>query len=231
MLLTILLFTGIVIGSLASIIILYLLCVFIFSILPKNINYKDSEEGVEIFVFSNGMHVDFLLPAIHYLQDWWTFLDRKDFPVNTDSIPYMAFGWGDKGFYLDMPSWAELDPKIAVNAMLVPFGRTLMHVTPYETIPMDMAACERLSLSFEQYESLCRYIKRYFQIDYKNVLQVIPNETYNGNDRFFEAQGTYTALTTCNYWINRGLKEIGVRTATWTPIDKGIFYHLKKMKD
>jgi len=38
----------------------------------------------------------------------------------------------------------------------------------------------------------------------------IANTAYNNNDVFYEANGSYSPLTTCNGWTNRNLKNSGL---------------------
>ena len=107
---------------------------------------------------------------------------------------------------------------------------TIMHVIRYDELPQEELRIEKISISKNQYLHLCSFIFNYFALNEKQEIELIPNVGYNANDNFYHANGVYHAFHTCNYWVNKGLKKIGVRTALWSPLDKGIFYQLEKVK-
>ena len=51
-------------------------------------------------------------------------------------------------------------------------------------------------------------------------------EGYNSYDSFFEAKGSFSFYRTCNIWVNKALKVIGVKTSIWSPFDFGVLHHL-----
>jgi hypothetical protein len=62
---------------LIAFILLYLIFAWLLPKIKVNSNYKPQEKGVEIFIASNGVHTDFVVPTKHDLKDW-----RKDFNPN-----------------------------------------------------------------------------------------------------------------------------------------------------
>lgn len=62
---------------------------------------------------------------------------------NTD-FNYIAFGWGDKGFYLDTPTWADLKFSTAFKAAFW-MGQSAMHTTYYREVK-EGEDCKRLCL-------------------------------------------------------------------------------------
>lgn len=206
--------------------LVYTLTGMLCSIIPKNKGYRNVKRDVEIFVVSNGVHIDFLVPAISPHFDWTAILNDQHYQSKFTEDTYLGIGWGDKGFYLDIPTWADLTPKVAMRAMLIP-SRTLMHITAHAEIPKDQKYIERIHLDVDQYMKLCDYISSYFKVQDDEVI-LLPGAGYTPNDNFYEANGAYHALNTCNFWVNRGLIVIGVRTPVWTHWDKGVFYQLKK---
>ena len=59
-------------------------------------------------ILTNGVHTDLVVPIKSAEIDW-----SKEIPIeNTNSkstnFNYLSIGWGDKGFYLDTPTWADL---------------------------------------------------------------------------------------------------------------------------
>ena len=51
--------------------------------------------------------------------------------------------------------------------------------------------------------------------------------SYRGNDRFYEAQGFYSPIVTCNEWVRIGLADAGIRTAFWAPFPGALLRHLR----
>jgi hypothetical protein len=43
---------------------------------------------------------------------------------------------------------------------------------------------------------------------------------------FYEANGGYSLVLTCNEWTGRALRESGVRTGLWTPLSQSIMWRL-----
>ena len=205
----------------------YSIAAFLLSIIPKNPSYKKSQQGIKILVMSNGVHADFVLPAHAAGKNWWATLSASDFDAPQEKMPFLAFGWGDRGFYLDTPTWAELTLETAANAVLVP-SPTVVHVTAYQELPTNKF-CETLYLQEEQYLQLCEFIESAFAWTNEREVIFMPGVGYTPMDNFYEAVGSYHCFNTCNAWINRGLSEIGIRTAVWSPLDKGIFYQLSRI--
>ncbi|MEL6123662.1 MAG: TIGR02117 family protein [Bacteroidota bacterium] len=199
------------------------------SIIPLNAQYRHGKEFIDVYISSNGVHTDIVLPAVDALMDWREVLDDDAYAVPFSSYSYLGFGWGDKGFYLDTPTWAELSPKVAIRAMLWPTP-TLMHVTSIPRLPADGAKhMESLSLTAEQYHHLCSYILSSFDRTSGDV-QLRKGSGYTPNDNFYTAVGKYHAFNTCNFWVNRVLIQLGVRTSLWSPWDKGLFLQLRRAK-
>lgn len=78
-----------------------------------------------IYVQSNGIHTDVCLPAITKEFNWLDFVPKEDF-LNNQSFDFITIGWGDKGFFLDTPTWAELKVSTALNAAFLPLS--LIHI-------------------------------------------------------------------------------------------------------
>lgn len=194
--------------------------------IPVNRHYQNVKRDIEIFVVSNGVHVDYILPSISPYFNWKKVLDDRHYETPFTDQSYLGIGWGDRGFYLEVDEWKNLKPSVAARAMLVP-SPTLMHITAHPELPQDQKRLEPIHLSAEQYLELCGYICSYFQEEAGKVVH-LPGAGYTPNDNFYEAKGVYHAFSTCNYWINRGLIRIGVRTPVWSHGGGGIFYQLRK---
>lgn len=211
------------ISGMIGFILVYLLCALILSIIPYNRNFKPVQDGIEIYIRSNGIHTDLVLPARNEYKDWTKKLSTENTLSGDAAINYMAFGWGDKGFYLETPQWADLKFKTIFKALFALDG-SAMHVTNYKYV-VENDACKKISISKEQYKKLVEYIESGFLKNTSGGCFCINGHCYDRYDSFYEATGKYSLFYTCNTWANEGLKYSGIKACLWTPSDKGIFFH------
>ena len=202
----------------------YLILVLILSFVPVNSEYTGSipEDGVLIYVQSNGAHTDLVVSVQNAIRDWQELIDFADY--RDGAYHYIAFGWGDKGFYLNTPTWSELKMSTALDA-LSGRGGTALHVTLYSGIK-ESDRTRAVWLTSEQYHNLTAHIESSFYRSEGGEPVRIEAITYtSGYDHFYEALGTYTCFYTCNSWTNEGLKKAGVRTALWAPVEWSVMRH------
>ena len=207
-------------------IVVYFLFAVLLGAIPVNRNFKNENKGVEIFVLSNGVHADFVLPVRTEIIRWDKCFPYSDFEAADESFSHIAFGWGDKGFFIHTPRWADLTLSTAFKACFW-LGTSAMHVTYKNHPPQENEKCRRLIISESKYKILVNFILNSFEKNNDGKIMRIDAKGYGMNDCFYEAEGTYSLFTTCNIWTNNGLKLTGVRTALWSPFDKAIFYQLK----
>ncbi len=212
---------------LLGLVVLYLLFAFIFSIISVKGKIDLDENNYTIYLLSNGVHMDIVLPYVNDIKDW----NEAVTPLHTLSkrtdFEYVAFGWGDKGFYMQTPTWADLTFSTALKAG-TGIGGSALHVTFYRQMKMD-DYCIPVKLSANQYSKLCKYIYNYFQKDKNdNAIKIETDAVYGNNDVFYESIGRYNIFFTCNTWVNKALKTSGLPSSLWTPFDKGIFRHYRK---
>ncbi|WP_158963364.1 TIGR02117 family protein [Myroides fluvii] len=177
------------------------------------------EEPIIIYLSTNGVHTDFVVPVTTEVMDW-----KTKFTLPTSQVKWLAFGWGDQGFYLNTPNWSDLQMSTALAA-LSGRGASAMHVTAYPSFTVDSDAVELL-LSPKEYRELVLYIDHTFQKN-EGLYQRIETSAYGPYDAFYQAKGSYSLFYTCNTWVNQGLKRINQKAALWTLHDQGIFRHYK----
>lgn len=180
---------------------------------------KQGEKEIVIYLSTNGVHTDFVLPLTTEEMDW-----RTKFDFQGRMVRWVAFGWGDKGFYIDTPDWSDLQVTTAFNA-LSGLGDSAMHVTAYTVFTPEEQEV-KLTLTKEEYQRLIYYIDRSFQSK-AGQYRRIEVQGYNQSDAFYEAKGSYSLFYTCNTWVNQGLKHCNQKAALWTLHDQGIFRHYK----
>lgn len=208
-------------------IIVYIIVMLLVSLIPvnKNAQANQKKSDLEIYISSNGVHTDLVVPYKTIYKDWSTTIPAINVNKDTLICNYLSVGWGDKGFYLDIEEWADLDFRTAFNAA---FGlsESAMHVTFLKSIK-ENDQVKKIKISPENYKKLITYIETKFATDTKGNYVLIPDASYFTNDVFYDAKGRYSFYYTCNTWANQGLKQANLKAALWTLHEGGIFYHYK----
>lgn len=170
------------------------------------------------------MHADLVLPIWTEEIDWSEEFPAEYFQQDVSAATHVAIGWGDKGFYLETPTWADLKVSTAANALLLP-SETCLHVSMIRG-ELSGEGVRSVTITAEQYRALVTFITKAFQRDAEGRAVQITGFAYHTNDAFFEAHGSYNCINTCNAWIGRALKSSGVRTPWLTPLPKTVFLYL-----
>lgn len=201
----------------------YILAAFLLSKITVNSDAGSQPKEVSIYITTNGVHTDLVVPIKNEIKDWSSEIKFENTKANDSATNFLAFGWGDKGFYLNTPEWSDLKASTAFNAA---FGlsTSAMHTTFYKSMK-ESKSCVRIDISKENYQKLVNYIESGFKHDENQQPIFIDATTYGKNDSFYEANGSYSLFQTCNSWANTGLKESNQKAAFWTVTDTGIFCH------
>ncbi len=200
-----------------SLIFTYLLAALLLGMMEIHADRDKSMSGdVSIYLMSNGVHTDIVMPMKSDIYDWHKVVN----PLHTragQAAEYVGIGWGDRGFYLESPTWADLRPNTALKA-ITGLGGSAMHVTFYPNAPQEHVNSIRVQLTAAEYERLIEDILPSFKFDPDTHQPIqIPNAFYHESDVFYEANGRYTAFNTCNTWTNNRLKKSGLKAVVWTP--------------
>ncbi|MDR2886020.1 MAG: TIGR02117 family protein [Rikenellaceae bacterium] len=187
---------------------------------------RKTPRPIAIWIRTNGAHTDIVVPVRDTLTglDWSGEIHFAHTISQDTTYTHVGLGWGDQGFFLDMPTWDDLTLRLAFNAAFW-LNKTAMHATFYH--PWDLAEnarCHRIQLSRDQYTRLAEFIRERFSTDPSG--HFIPIETtaqYGDNDCFYEARGRYNLFYTCNTWANCALGAAGQRRCLWTIFDTPIF--------
>jgi uncharacterized protein (TIGR02117 family) len=188
---------------------------------------RNMQPEITIYLLSNGVHTDLVLPIQSEHKNWSQQILYKNTRSGDSAFNYVAFGWGDKGFYLETPTWADLKASTAFKAAFA-ISTSAVHTTFYNYLK-EGEQCVKLVIAKEQYNRLVTYIENSLQTDSSGSPVVIPTEArYGSYDAFYEAKGSYSLFHTCNTWTNNGLKAAGQKACWWTPFETGIFYQYRK---
>lgn len=200
--------------------VLYGIAAFSLSRITVNDNPKRGE--IAIYLRSNGVHTDIVVPAKTEIHDWTQQIVPEHIKAG-QTAEYLAFGWGDRDFYLNTPTWAELKFSTAFNAAFY-LGTAIVH-TEYEHNLVESAQCKKIMISGEDYRKLADYISGSFKTDENGNVLWIAGSGYGKDDTFYEAKGKYSLFKTCNTWTNSSLKAAGQKAAFWTVTDTGLLCH------
>ena len=212
-------FKGISIVSILG--LLYAIGALITSSIPINTTGLGEPAQHSIFLVSNGVHIDIVLPEGAVPSKW-----KDQMPQKMANATHYGFGWGDKGFYLDTPDWESLSVSTMLNAVLWP-SETTMHVSCYGKPNQadEHVSCIRFTDS--QYGVLLADIQAGFRTSGSGEWEIIKDESYGQRDAFFEAKGRYHAFNTCNSWVGGRMKKCGVRSPLWSPLPSPIIRQAK----
>lgn len=179
-------------------------------------------EEVEIFILTNGVHTDIVMPVANAYIDWSTYFPTQNTRSKENGYQYLSLGWGDKGFYLETPTWADLKTSVALKAAFA-LSSSAIHATYYKEMHIS-ETCIQLRVSGTQYKRLTDFVLSSLDFDAQGKsIWINTNAVYNDSDAFYEAQGSYSLFHTCNTWANNALKACGQKACLWTIFDTGIF--------
>jgi len=198
--------------------IVYFLISLILTYIPLNEVAQYSEKNKSIYLSSNGVHLNIIIPKDQ--MDIKLLNGLKYFENNK----YFSFGWGDKKFYLNTPTWSDLTFKNALHALFLK-DSTLIHLTRYSTIQETWL---EIKVNQNQLNKINQYIYKTFYFDSQSKKILLNNKGYSYNDDFYEALESYSCFKTCNSWVNSGLKESDIKACLWTPFDFGLLSIHKK---
>lgn len=199
-----------------ALIALYLAAAVIGSLLPANAGWTQPADGVTVYVTTNGVHTSLVLPAVAAGVDWrTTALPEHLRDPRAAARPYLSFGWGDREFYVNTPSFAEMRADRVVAA-LVGSSDTVLHVAHLDSPVIDRNT-RALRLRPEEYRRLAAFVGATFAPGGRSLAP-----GYGSDDAFYAARGAYSAFNTCNAWTGRALAAAGVRVGIWTPLSPGV---------
>ncbi len=214
---------GKALGVVAGLILFYFGAGVAGSLIPANADWKQPDDGVTIFVRTNGVHTWLVVPKQAAGVDWGPIADPSHIrDARFGHGDYLAIGFGNRDFYLNTPTWWELRPSTAFAAA---FGRgpALMHVQ-HVWNPRADADQHAIRLGREAYLRLAAHMRQSFVLDAAGEGRPLIGRGYVRSDVFYEAQGRYDGRRTCNEWTGEALRAAGVKVGVWTPFSQSIMW-------
>lgn len=172
---------------------------------PKDIQAPpDCATARRVQVVDHGLHAGLLLPAADLQQR---------LPALTEDFPgdgFIELGWGDEGFYRNPDAGF-------VQGMRALFwsGDSVLHLVHQRARP----AGGQLTLALDEagYQRLLDQLLASFALDVDGRPQALGPGLY-GRSRFYQANGRYSLLNTCNTWIAEALAAAGLPFASGSPL-------------
>lgn len=196
-----------------------MLAAWIGSAIPRNGDWREPDEGIELMLESNGFHTGIVMPVTTPIKDW-----RETFPsaakvTPTGAVTHIAVGWGEEEVFLRTPTWRDLSPR-AVARIATTGGTGLLRVSAYVR-PAPSEWHRPFKVTPEQYARLARIVEATLQPPNPESTRTVLRDTYSGDD-YYPARGRYTLTRTCNQWVSDTLAAAGIRTGWWTPFASGV---------
>ncbi len=188
--------------------------------------------NVTIYLSSDGFHTNLFVPVETPVFRWQDHLNLEELSkpgskTAAKDYRYLQFGWGDRIFYMETPSWDQVHPSNALRALFGWNNATALFVKGHSAVPHDPnedLKCVRLSNA--NYLSLVNSIQRSFQTNPQGQKQRLGS----GQDQqssFYAANGSYSILNTCNSWTADVLRAGNVNTPVWAGLAAPIMFHLR----
>lgn len=193
--------------------IVYIIVSLLLSCISVNKNSESRQTEHQIFLSTNGVHLDIILPQ-HLASP------QLLHGLNATSAKYLAFGWGDEDFYLNTPEWSDLTLATALKALFLE-SPTLIHLTRYNNSGSNWVVVE---VNQKQLTKLNAYLLKSFFLDNNCNKIPISAKGYAQNDDFYRANENYNCFKTCNTWVNNAFKESELKACLWTPFDFGLLW-------
>ncbi|QTD56654.1 TIGR02117 family protein [Parasphingorhabdus cellanae] len=206
-------------AGLLALIITYLGAALFGSIFPANQFWKSPDDGIELFIETNGLHTGIIIPIQSDVHDWSVLIRPEHLDDPTVYGSHVLVGWGHEGVYRNAEHWRDLRLKDAASAV---FGSNdvLLHVYHLK-YPQTYPHYRRsFKVSEAEYRLIVEAINDRFVLD--ETGQSIPSKGYGKYDLFYRSQGHYNAFYTCNSWTGDVLRQAGIRTGIWTPFQGGV---------
>jgi uncharacterized protein (TIGR02117 family) len=212
-------------GLLLAVPALYLLAALIGSLVPVNRGWTEPAEGVTVYLASNGVHADIVMPVTAQGLDWGTIIPKSNMTAADPGARWIAFGSGEERVYLNTPTWWDITPRTIWSALTG--GKRVMHI---EYVPDPRYAVREIRLRPEEYRRLWTAIRADFALNRNGRPERINHPGYGPADAFYRATGKESMFRTCNSWAAGRLRLAGVKTSLWPPFVQGLTWRYRKTR-
>jgi uncharacterized protein (TIGR02117 family) len=171
----------------------------------------------EIFVVSHGYHAGVVISrrALADAASRRGLTTLGEISTRFADFDRLEIGWGDEGFYREVPTVASLTVAMAARALFRPGNRSVLHVVGINNDPRAAFARSdmvRIELGEASFARLADKLDATFARDEKGRPEDLGPGLY-GPSLFFRANGTFHIFNVCNHWLAGLLDAAGVPTA------------------
>ncbi|PSB20909.1 TIGR02117 family protein [Phormidesmis priestleyi ULC007] len=182
----------------------------------------------KVYVAGDAMHVNLILPVQNQAFDWSQFLSIDQIGRDAQQrYRYLKFGWGDRDFYMNTPSWSEMKISNVLRSLFMPGNPTALYVEGDAELPHEPnVELKCVGVSQKDYLQLVAFIKASFQqTDQGQPIRIQDAIDTSG---FYEATGHYSILRTCNTWAADGLDSANIQTPIWSGLAPAVIRQIPK---
>lgn len=201
-------------------------CLTIAYFTPRRWNDRNcGDKPYRIYAAGETMHVDLIVPIRNAVYDWHTFFKHE---LINQPDGYLRMGWGDRKWYVETPSWGQMNWLDIPRVLLKPGNRSVMYVQSYPKIPTDPGVELRcIALDRAEYLSLVQFLQSSFERDAQGALIRIKDGGAE-HSGFYAATGNYSILRTCNTWTAEGLDAANVPTPLWSALAPAVMRQVRQ---
>lgn len=174
--------------------------------------------STEIFVVSHGYHAGLALPTAQVASVAGRAGHGALMAVaqRFATFPFVEIGWGDQGFYTQVPDAASLTIRHALRAVFLPGNASVLHVVGLSDHPRkafrssDIVA---IPLGEAGFARMMRTMDASFARTGEPPAPQVLGQGLYGPSLFYRAVGNFHLFNVCNHWVARQLSAAGLATA------------------
>ncbi len=182
---------------------------------------NEADEGIVVYACDNGVHTDLVLPVEAAGIDWRAVFLPANFTGPIEGLTHINLGWGSRDFYLNTPTWADVEIATALKSVL--WDQTVVRAD-YRSQPAPGEKCGEWRVDDTAYRRLATYVRETLRLSQDIPVRASPG--YGSRDAFFIANGQYTIIDTCNQWTGQALRLAGAPVAPWTPFSFLVLWNM-----
>jgi len=172
--------------------------------------------SVQILITHNGWHAGVLLPrgAVAELAGRRGYGALIAVAARFADYRWLEIGWGDEGFYREVPTPGSLKLGLALRALFRPGNPTVLHVVGILDPHVAFASAHLAALNLTEtgFDRLVAKVDATFARDDNGRPADLGPGLY-GPSLFYRAIGNFHILHVCNHWIADLLDAAGVPTS------------------
>ena len=195
----------------------YFAAALVGSLVPANSDWREPDEGIPIFVETNGVHVSLILPMAAAGGDLSDVI-RSEHLANPGVYgTHFMIGWGHGAVYRNAQTWGQVRSG-DIGSAIIGSNDTSLHI--YHLVnPRPSAIRKKFRVSDAQYRAIFEEVRASFRLtDGRSTAY----PAYGPDNLFYDSVGRYSAVNTCNEWTAHVLRKAGIKVGVWTPMPGGV---------